>query len=91
MSDPWLDSIEKSLGNGDVPQRVTNRMVLAALRIMSVKMDAQAESCEVRGKKHGGRLSLLERWQSKANGAIAAAMFLGGGGLLITLLKLLGI
>ena len=87
MSDPWLDSIEKSLGNGDVPQRVTNRMVLAALRIMSVKMDTQAEECQ----SHGKRLTILERWQSKANGAIAAAMFLGGGGLLITLLKLLGI
>ena len=87
MSDPWLDAIESSLDNGDVPPYVTNKMILAALRIMDDKMDIQGEVCQ----GHGKRIGLLERWQSRANGGIAVAMFLGGGGLLITLLKLLGI
>ena len=87
MGDPFLDSIERTLENGEVPQRVTNRMVLAALRNMDNKMDTQVEECNT----HGVRLTILDRWQRKATGAITAAMFLGGGGFLITVVKLLGI
>jgi hypothetical protein len=87
MSDPWLDNIEKTIENGDIPQQVNNRMVLAALRIMDDKLDTQGASC----RAQGDRVTLLERWQSKANGAIAAAMFLAGGGLVFTVVRLLGI
>jgi hypothetical protein len=78
MSDPFLDSIEKSLENGEVPQRVTNRQLLAGLRIVYGKEN-----------KNDKRLTLLERWQSKANGAIAASVCLAGGGLMFTVGKLL--
>lgn len=87
MADPFLDNIEKSLENGDVPQRVTNRMVLAALRGMDEKMDKATAA----GANRDERLTLLEHWQSRANGAIKAAMALGGTGLLITILKIVGI
>ena len=85
MSDPFLDLIDKALDNGEVPQKVTNRHLLAALRIMDEKIETQVVVC----KSAESRVGILERWQSKATGAIAAAMFLSGGGLLITLLKLL--
>jgi hypothetical protein len=87
MSDPFLDSIEKTLENGGVPQKVTNRQLLAALRIVNEKLGNQVEVCLETEK----RVGLLEKWQSKANGAMAAGMFLGGGGLLITVLKMFGI
>ena len=87
MSDPFLDSIEKTLENGEVPQKVTNRQLLAALRVMDEKIEIQVKLCSGTDK----RVGLLEKWQSKANGAIAAGMFMGGGGLLITVLKMLGI
>ena len=80
MSDPFLHNIEQALENGDVPQRVTNRMLFAGLRDIDEKLD-----------KQGGRIGLLERWQSKANGAIKAATILGGSGLLITILKIAGV
>lgn len=89
MGDPFLDLIDKALDNGEVPQKVTNRHLLAALRIMDDKIDTQAARCETNSETNGNRIGLLERWQSKATGAIAAAMFLSGGGLLITLLKIL--
>ena len=87
MSDPWLDAIESSLDNGDVPPYVTNKMILAALRIMDDKMDTQGAACQAQGV----RIGLMERWQSKASGAIKAATLLGGSGLLITLLKIVGV
>jgi hypothetical protein len=77
MSDPFLDSIEKMIDSGDIPPKVANRQLLAALRIMDKKMEIQVE-----------RIGLLERWQSRANGAIAMALVLGGVGLLTTLFKL---
>ena len=83
----FLDSIDEILENGDIPQSVPNRMLLAALRHMDDKIEAQTSAC----KESSERIGLLEKWQSKANGALAAAMFLGGGGLLVTVLKLLGI
>lgn len=76
MSDPFLDSIKQSLENGDVPQRVTNRHLLAAIRGLDEKLD-----------NHTKRIGLLEKWQTRANGAVAAAMALGASGLLITILK----
>jgi hypothetical protein len=87
MSDPFLDGIESALENGEVPQKVTNRMVLAALRIMNDKVDEHGKACEKRAK----RITALELWQSRANGAITAAMALGGAGLAITVLKLLDV
>ena len=87
MSDPFLDSIEQALENGEVPQKVTNRMILAALRIICERDDTYV----IATVEQDRRLGLLEKWQSKANGAIAAAMFLAGGGLLFTVLRMLGI
>ena len=80
MSDSFLNGIEKSIENGDVPQRVTNRMLFAGLRDIDTKLNTQEK-----------RIGLLERWQSKANGAIKAATVLGGGGLLISILKITGV
>ena len=80
MSDPFLHNIEEALENGDVPQRVTNRMLFAGLQSIDTKLGAQEK-----------RIGLLERWQSKANGAIKAATLLGGSGLLITILKIAGV
>ena len=85
--DSFLDSIDEILENGDIPPKVPNRMLLAALRHMDDKIEAQSGAC----KETFERVGLLERWQSRANGALAAAMFLGGGGLLVTVLKMLGI
>lgn len=85
MSDPFLDAIDKSIENGDIPQRVTNREVLAALRIMDERMDTYNAACQA----NEVRIGLIERWQSYATGAIALATFLAGGGLLFTIVKLL--
>ena len=85
--DSFLDSIDEILENGDIPPKVPNRMLLAALRHMDDKIEAQTSAC----KETFERVGLLERWQSRANGALAAAMFLGGGGLLVTVLKMFGI
>lgn len=87
MGDPFLDNIEKALDNGDVPPLVTNRMILASLRNMDNKIDTHGAACEVRGE----RITLLEHWQARANGAIAAGLALGGSGLLITILKMAGV
>ena len=81
----FLDSIDEILENGDIPQSVPNRMLLAAMRHMDDKIETQSNMC----KESTERIGLLERWQSRASGA--AALALGGGGLLITVLKLLGI
>ena len=59
MSDPFLDLIEKSIENGDIPQEVTNREILAALRIMDNNQNTTSES-------HGVRIGLLEKWQNRA-------------------------
>ena len=83
----FLDSIDEILENGDIPPRVPNRMLLAAMRHMDDKIETQSNMC----KESTERIGLLERWQSRANGAIGAAMFLGGGGLFITVLKMFGI
>ena len=83
----YLDSVDEIMKNGDIPPKVSNRMLLAAMRHMDDKIEAQSGAC----KETFERVGLLERWQSRANGAIGAAMFLGGGGLLVTVLKLLGI
>lgn len=80
MSDPFLDSIERTLENGDVPQRVTNRHLLAAIRGIDTKLSV-----------HDERIGLMERWQSKATGAIKAATVLAGSGVLITILKAAGV
>ena len=80
MSDPFLDIMKQTVENGDVPQRVTNREILAVLRMMDEKLD-----------NNDVRLSLLEHWQSRSSGAIKAAIALGGSGFLITILKATGI
>ena len=85
--DSFLNSIEEILENGDIPSKVPNRMLLAAMRHMDAKIETQTSAC----KESSERIGLLEKWQSRANGAIGAAMFLGGGGLLVTVLKMLGI
>ena len=73
MSDPFLDLIDSMVENGDVPQRVTNRQLLAGLRIVYG-----------RERDNSKRLSLLEKWQNRVNGAIA----LGASGLVVTAVKL---
>ena len=57
MSDPFLDLIREAIDNGDIPPQVTNRMVLAQLRIMDEKMDTQGAVCQAQGV----RVGLLER------------------------------
>ncbi len=73
MSDPFLDSIERMVENGDVPQRVTNRQLLAGLRIVYERQ-----------RKNDKRIGSLEKWQNRVNGAIA----LGASGIAITAVKL---
>lgn len=75
MSDPFLDSIEQTLENGDVPQRVTNRHLLAAIRGIDEKLDTQGE-----------RITALEHYRTKINAyLIAAGTFWG---VLITIINL---
>ena len=73
MSDPFLDLVDTMVENGDVPQLVTNRQLLAGLRIVYG-----------RERDNSKRLSSLEKWQNRVNGAIA----LGTSGLIITAVKL---
>ena len=80
MSDRFRDYINDEVENGDVPQRVTNRMLFAGLKRIDTKLDAQEK-----------RVGLLERWQSKADGAVKAALALAGTGVVITILKIAGV
>ena len=74
MTDPFLDSIETTLENGEVPQQVNNRMVLAALRNLDDKMDKNLESCATNAE----RLAALETFKAKALAVISTAMFFWG-------------
>ena len=88
MSDQsFLDAISDTMENGDIPDHVNRRMVLAALR----NIDGKIDKSNTAGEKRGSRLKVVELWQSRANGAIKMAVWFVGGGLGILALKLLGV